>query len=308
VTLLRFLAKRLLWAGVTLLGVTALTFFVVYRMPADPAALLAGPTASPEVVANIRTQLRLDRPVWVQYGDFVARLARGDLGHSFIRNEPVAQAVGRRLPATAVLAVTGWLLWLAGGTLAGVWVAARPTPAREGGLLAFSILGASTPTFWVGILLLTLFVGKLRLFPAGGSESPRHLVLPALSLAITGIAYYARLVHAGMTDALREDYVRTAVAKGVSRRAVLFRHALRNALLPLVTLAGADLAALLGGVVFTESVFDWKGMGKLAVDSVGLVDIPMILGVVLVSAVFVVLANLAVDLIYPLLDPRIRLQ
>ena len=186
-------------------------------------------------------------------------------------------------------------------------------------MLAFSIVGASTPTFWVGLILLYVFVTLLNSilppdfppqfrFPAGGSGTPRHLVLPVMALAFSGVAYYARLAHSSMTDTLREDYVRTATAKGASRGAVLFRHALRNALLPLITIAGADLAALMGGVVFTESVFGWKGMGKLAVEAVGTVNVPMIVGVVLVSATFVVIANLVVDLLYPLLDPRIRAQ
>jgi peptide/nickel transport system permease protein len=303
---LSYLLKRLLWAGVTLFGVTLLTFLVVYRIPADPAALLAGPRADPQVIANIRHAYRLDRPVWEQYGDFVVRLGPGDLGRSISRDQPVIDAIRERLPNTVQLALVGWTLWLVLGTLIGVTVASRPTPVREGALLAFSIAGVSTPTFWVGILLLYLFVTRLGWFPAGGSGTLRHLVLPAAALAVTGVAYYARLAHSSMTDTLREDYVRTAVAKGMPHHRVIFTHALRNALLPLVTIAGADLASLLRGVVFTESVFDWKGMGKLAVEAVNAVDIPLIVGVVLVSASLVVLANLLVDLLYPLLDPRIR--
>jgi len=302
----RVLAARLGWAVVTLFGVTLLAFVLAYRLPGDPAALLAGPGASPETVANIRARLKLDRPAWEQYGDFLARLSRGDLGESYTTGEKVSEAIARRLPLTALLALTGWAAWLTLGTLIGVWAAARPSRAREGGLLAFSILGVSTPSFWVGILLLYVFVGRLRWLPAGGSGTPAHLVLPAVTLAAAGVAYYARLAHAAMSRTLREDYVRTAHAKGLAPRVVLFRHALRNALLPLVTLAGTDLAALLGGVVFTESVFAWEGLGLLAVRSVVSVNLPMIMGVVLVSALFVVAANLVVDLAYPLLDPRLR--
>jgi len=305
---LGYLLKRLFWAGVTLAGVTLLAFLVVYRIPADPAALLAGPRADPEVIARIRHVHRLDRPVWEQYGDFVGRLARGDLGRSISRDQPVAEAIRERLPNTIQLALVGWSLWLLIGTLVGVSVAARPTPAREGALLLFSIAGVSTPTFWVGILLLYVFVTRLAWFPAGGSGSLKHLVLPAVALALSGVAYYARLAHSTMTETLRQDYIRTAVAKGLTPRRVIFTHALRNALLPLLTIAGTDLATLLGGVVFTESVFDWKGMGKLAVEAVNAVDIPLILGVVLVSATFVVVANLVVDLLYPVVDPRIARQ
>jgi peptide/nickel transport system permease protein len=304
--MLAFILKRLGWAVVTLVGVTLITFLVVYRLPADPAALLAGPSAPPEVVENIRKKHRMDRPMWEQYGTFLLNAVRGDLGESYSTGEDVSRAIARALPATARLAVTGWACWLALGTLIGVWAAAKTSRLREGTLLAFSIIGVSTPTFWVGILLLYVFVTRLGWLPPGGSDAPGALVLPAVTLAFTGVAYYARLAHSTMTQALGEDYVRTARAKGVPPGRILFRHALRNALLPLVTVAGADLAALLGGVVFTESVFAWQGMGLLAVQAVGNLDIPIIMGVVLVSAAFVVVANLMVDLLYPLLDPRIR--
>ena len=308
--MIRYLVKRIVWALITLVGVTLVTFVVVYRIPADPALTLAGPTAlaHPEVVQNIRHKLKLDRPAWEQYTGFLGGLLHGDLGESYATGQPVGEAIAHRLPATIELAVIGWLCWLVLGTLLGVWVAARPTRLREGALLLFSIVGVSTPTFWVGIVLLYLFVARAHLFPAGGAGTPAHLVLPVATLAVSGVAYYARLAHSGMAETLREPYVRTAVAKGVPPRDLLFRHALRNALLPLVTIAGADLAALLGGVVFTETVFDWPGMGRLAVDAVGQKDVPMIVGVVLVSAAFVVLANVAVDLLYPLLDPRIELR
>jgi peptide/nickel transport system permease protein len=303
-----YLVKRTLGALVTLLGVTLITFIVVYRIPADPALTLAGPTAlaHPEVVQNIRHKLKLDRPAGEQYASFLGGLLHGDLGESYATGQPVREAIAHRLPATGALAIAAWLCWLVLGALLGIWVSARPTRLREGALLLFSIVGVSTPTFWVGIILLYLFVARAHLFPAGGAGTLAHLVLPVAALAVSGIAYYARLAHSGMVETLREPYVRTAIAKGVPPRTLLFRHALRNALLPLVTIAGADLAALLGGVVFTETVFDWPGLGRLAVDAVGQKDVPMIVGVVLVSAAFVVFANVVVDLLYPLLDPRIQ--
>jgi peptide/nickel transport system permease protein len=305
-----YLFKRIFWAVITLVGITAITFVVVYRIPADPAVTLAGPSglSRPEVVENIRKKLKLDRPVTEQYAHFLGGLLHGDLGESYATGQSVTEAILHRLPTTAALAVAAWVCWLGIGTWIGVSVAARPTSAREGMLLFFSILGISTPTFWIGILLLYLFVSRIQLFPAGGAGTLAHFVLPVATLALPGIAYYARLAHSGMVDTLREPFVRTAVAKGAPPRVVLLRHALRNALLPLVTIAGADLATLLGGVVFTESVFDWPGLGRLAVDAVGQKDVPMIMGVVLVSAVFVVVTNLLVDLLYPLLDPRIRMQ
>lgn len=303
-----YLIRRLLWGLVTLWGVTVVAFGLVHSIPGDPAVVMAGPAARPEDVAAIRARLKLDQPLPTQYGAYVSGLLRGDLGQSLYSGQPVARLIAQRLPATVELALAGWLCWVLLGTLTGMWAAARPTPLREGILLGFSVLGVSTPSFWLGILLLYVFVARLNWLPAGGSGTPAHLILPALTLALGGMAYYARLAHTSMLDTMREEYIRTAVAKGLPRRTVLFRHALRNAALPLVTVAGADLATLLGGVVFTEVVFDWQGMGRLAVDSVANVDIPAILGVVLVSAALVVLANLAVDLLYPLLDPRIRME
>jgi peptide/nickel transport system permease protein len=303
----RYLIGRLTSAALVLWGVTVLTFAVAFALPGDPAAMIAGPQATPETVASIRHELELDRPLPARYLHFLGRLAHGDLGRSYT-GQPVAEAIGQRLPATVALAVTAWALWLLGGTLFGTLAAARRSARRDAALLLFSVVGASLPTFWLGMMLLYLLAERLPLFPAGGYGTPAHLVLPALTLSASGVAYYARLVHAGLGETLDFDYVRTARAKGLSEPVVLFRHALRNALLPLVTIAGADLAALLGGVVFTESVFTWPGLGQLAVTAVQQRDVPMIMGVVLVAAAAVVFANLVVDLLYPVLDPRIRLR
>ena len=306
-TILPYLAKRIGSALLVIWGVVTLTFVVAFLLPGDPAQLIAGTQADPETIRTIRRELRLDAPVGAQYARFLGRALRGDLGRSYLTREPVAEAIATRLPATIVLSLTAWVLWLLGGTVIGVFVAARRSPLREAELLAGSVLGASIPTFWLGMMLLYLFAQRWPLFPAGGYGTPAQLVLPALTLAASGVAYYGRLVHSSLAETLDQDYVRTARAKGLSERAVIYRHALRNALLPLVTIAGADLAALLSGVVFTESVFSWQGMGQLAVTAVEQRDLPMILGVVLVAATGVVLANLLVDLLYPLLDPRIRL-
>ena len=208
--------------------------------------------------------------------------------------------------ATLALAATGLLSWVVFGIAFGTLVAWRRSRAGNAGLLAFSILGASVPTFWIGVLFLWLFGVQLRWFPVGGYGSWRHLVLPTLTLAVSGVATYARLAHAHLEAALQQDYLRTARAKGLPERRVMLRHALPNALLPLVTLAGSDLAVLIGGVVFTESVFNWPGIGRLAVERMSSLDIPVLMGIVLVTASTVVIVNLVLDLIYPLLDPRIR--
>ncbi|MBI3912062.1 MAG: ABC transporter permease [Armatimonadetes bacterium] len=300
-----YVLRRLAWGLVALLGVTFLAFTVAYLVPGDAAQLLAGPNARPDDVANIRRQLGLDQPWLVQYAGFLWRLAHADLGRSYT-GQPVAEIIAQHLPPTLLLAATGWICWLVFGVSLGALVAWRRNRAGDAALLVFSIVGASVPTFWVGVLLLYVFAVRLGWFPIGGSGSGRHLVLPTLTLAAAGVAYYARLAHAHLDETLTRDYVRTARAKGLPGPLVLGRHALRTALLPLVTIAGSDLAGLVGGVVFTESVFNWPGLGRLAVERMTQQDVPVILGVVLVSATAVVLLNLVIDLVYPLLDPRVR--
>jgi peptide/nickel transport system permease protein len=312
--MIAYLLRRLLGAVGILLGVSFLTFAIAFLVPSDPARTLAGPRASAETIQSIRRELGLDDPVPMQYVRYVARAARGDWGRSYLTGEAVAEAIRPRLAATALLAGTAWLCWLGFGiglallVTAGAGESAAEEGWRDRALLAFSILGTSVPTFWLGIVLLYLFAARWRLLPDGGMGSAAHLVLPVATLTLYGAAYYARVARESLRQTMLQEYIRTARAKGLSGRSVLLRHALRNALLPLVTLAGVDLAALLGGVVFTESVFAWPGVGLLAVQSVFALDIPMILGTVLLSALFVVLANLAVDLLYPLLDPRIALR
>jgi peptide/nickel transport system permease protein len=302
---IRYLLRRLAWAVVTLWGVSLLAFLAVFVVPGDPVAVLAPKGASPETRQAIRRELGLDRPVLTQYLTYAGRALQGDLGRSYVTGEPVAEAVARRIPPTALLALSGWLVWLVAGTVLGAAAALAPGRWPERAVLGFGILGTSLPTFWVGIVLLYLFAARLPWLPAGGYGTPAHLVLPTLTLGLSGAAAYSRLVHAGLRGVLEQEYVRTARAKGLAERQVVLRHALRNALLPLATLAGADLATLMGGVVFTESVFAWPGIGQLAVQAVLNLDVPMIMGVVLFAAAAVVAANLAVDLLYPRLDPRI---
>jgi peptide/nickel transport system permease protein len=300
-----YLLRRLGWAILTLWGISLLTFLVVFVVPGDPVAVLAPQGAPAETRAAIRRELGLDRPVVVQYVSYLGRALRGDLGRSYVSGERVAEAIARRIPPTSLLAFSGWAIWLAAGTALGIAAALNPGRWPERTVLLFSVLGASLPTFWVGIVLLYLFASRLPWLPAGGYGTPAHLLLPALTLGLSGAAVYSRIVQSSLRGVLEQEYVRTARAKGVAERHVVLRHALRNALLPLATLAGADLAALFGGVVFTESVFAWPGLGQLAVQSVFTLDIPMIMGTVLFSAGAVVTLNLAVDLLYPLLDPRI---
>jgi peptide/nickel transport system permease protein len=303
----RYLAGRLVWALVILLGTTAITFAIVYVVPGDPARVVAGPRADAETLATIRRELGLDQPLPVQYGRYVWRLAHGDLGRSYATRQPVATTLARRLPATATLAGAGLLIAVVIGLvgalltapLAGTWV------DRAALVGALAILSA--PVFWLGMIGLYYVGFRWRLVPLGGEGSLRHLVLPALVLGVGTGAYYARLLHSNLQAVLALDYIRAGRARGVGPIRLLAVHALRNAALPLLTVIGLDFAALMNGVVLTETVFHWPGLGRLAFDAVLALDVPVIMGTVLLSAALVVLTNLAVDLLYRLVDPRIRL-
>jgi len=304
---MRYLIGRLLWALVVLVGTTWVTFAIAFLVPGDPARVVAGPRADAETVATIRHELALDLPVPIQYGRYLTRLARGDLGRSYATRQPVADILRRRLSATATLACAGLaiaiVIGLAGGLvtapLAGTWV--------DRATLIGSLALLSAPVFWLGMLALYYVGFRWRLLPLGGGGDIRHLAMPALVLGIGTGAYYARLLHVNLVTVLGLDYIRAARARGVSRVRVVAVHALRNASLPLVTVIGLDLAALLNGVVLTETVFHWPGLGRLAFDAVLNLDVPVIMGTVLLSATLVVLSNVAVDLIYRVIDPRIRL-
>jgi len=303
---MRHIVARLGWALVTLLGTSIIVFAIVHAVPADPVAAYAGPHADKETIDHIRTELGLDDPVWQQYLRFLGRAVRGDLGRSFVTQEPVTDAILRRFPATLALSLGGLAVWLALGVPLGVITAKwRDTPIDRT-VLVLAMVGISLPTFWLGRLLQFEFAYRAGLLPVAGLGSWRHLILPCVTLGAVGVGYYARLIHANMVEALNEDYIRTARAKGISERQVLLRHALRNALIPVLTVLGMDAALLLGGVVFTETVFALPGVGALALQAVLNLDVPMIMGTVLFSATLVVGANLAVDLLYAIVDPRIR--
>ncbi len=299
------LLQRLGWSVVILLGVTSLTFTIAFVVPSDPARMVAGPKADRETLAAIRQEMRLDQPLPIQYARYLERLLHGDFGRSYLTRQSVREAILERLPATAYLALTS----LAAAALIGI-VLGCATALRQGSVIDLTVLAGSLvvlslPVFWVGIMLLYVFAYRLRLFPLGGFGL-RNVVLPACALALNGAAYYARVLHTNLRTVLDEDYVRTARAKGLSSLSVYGKHALRNALIPLVTLLGLDFAGLLSGVVLTETIFNWPGLGRLAVDAVFNQDIPMIMGTVLFGAVLVVGANVIVDIVYTIIDPRIR--
>ncbi len=301
-----YVLRRLLRALTTLLGTTLIIFVLVRVVPADPAVSIAGPKADPETLSQIRKDLGLDEPLLVQYGRYVAGLARGDLGRSYMTGRRVADVIAERVPATAVLALTSLTLGFLAGLVVGIATAARRGSAIDVGVLVGTVVGLAIPAFWLGNLLIYAFSYRLKLLPLGGYGTLRHLVLPATTLGILQFFFHTRFVHTNVAGTLASDYVRTARAKGVPPVRLYFLHALRNALIPIVTILGLEIASLMSGVVLTETVFNWPGLGRLAVQAVFNLDIPLVAGTVLFSAVLVLAANLAVDLLYGVIDPRVQ--
>jgi len=289
-----------------LLGVTLVTFMLLFALPADPARMIAGRSATAETVDRIRVELGLNQPLLVQYGRYLTRLARGDLGRSYAQKVEVEALLASRLEATFWLMLGGIFFELLIGLPAGALAAVRRRGAFDRSVMLGAFVGTSAPQFVVGLLLLYLLAYKWPLFPLGGYGSIAHLILPAVTLGIAGGGWYARMMRSAMLDVIHQDYVRTARAKGASEVRVVTRHALRNALLPVVSMVGLDFGTFMGGVVVVESVFGWPGIGQLAWQAIQIVDIPVIMGVVLVSATAILLGNLLADLVYPLLDPKIR--
>ncbi len=305
---MRYLVGRLAWSVVILLGTASITFAIVFVVPGDPARVVAGPRADAATLATIRHELGLDRSLPVQFGTYLWRLVHGDLGRSYATRQPVAATIARRLPATATLATAGLLVAIVIGLVGGLTTAPIAGGIVDRAALLGSLAVLSAPVFWLGMIGLYYVGFRWRLVPLGGAGDLRHLVLPALVLGVGIGAYYARLLHTNLQDVLALDYIRAARARGVGPMKLLAVHALRNAALPLLTIVGLDFAALMNGVVLTETVFHWPGLGRLAFDAVLALDVPVIMGTVLLSAALVVATNLIVDLLYRLVDPRIRLE
>jgi len=309
-----WITRRLLWAVLVLAIVSSATFAIFFAVPSDPAALVAGKYASPTTVALVRQRLGLNRPKPVQLALFLSRAARGDLGYSYVSQQPVVQAIAQALPRTLSLTLGAVALWLLIGIPLGVVSALKPRSWWDRGALAISLFGISAPVYWLGLVLLWIFSDRLGWFPLGdyaeiGSAGlgawAYHLCLPWITLALLYAGWYARMTRSQMLDVMSRDHVRTALAKGLSRASVVRRHVLRNALLPIVTMLGMDVASLFGGAVLTETVFGIPGIGGLAFRAIRMRDLPMVMGTVLFAALFIVIANLLVDVLYRLLDPRI---
>ena len=306
--MLTFLIRRLMLAVPVLLGVVFVVMLTVELIPGDAVALMLGEHATPEAVAKLRDYLGLDKPMVVRYVEYVGRVARGDLGRSIQQNRPVLDELGDVWPATLELTVAALVIAAVVGVLAGLVSAVWPTSWFDTVARIGSLFGLSMPVFWTGLVLIVVFAFWLSWFPVGGTGSLAHLVLPAVTLALPSVAMVARMTRSSVLDVLREDYVRTARAKGVAEPFVVSKHALRNAAIPILTLLGLQAGQLMGGAVLTETVFAWPGLGRLIVKAIFARDYVLVQGAVLVFAVAFVLINLAVDLAYGALDPRVSRQ
>ncbi|QBF30379.1 ABC transporter permease [Thalassococcus sp. S3] len=320
-----YLLRRVFYGLLLMLGVVVLNFLLIRLAPGDPAVVIAGEMggATEEMLQAIRLEYGLDKPVLTQLGIYVANVAQGDLGQSFFFNQPVTTLIGQRIGPTILLVVTAQILSILLGVFLGVIAARKPNGVMSGFVTVFATVGYAVPVFWTGIMLIILFASMFPIFPVEGMMSVRlrdapwyqqwlsvahHLVLPAFTLAIIYLAQYARLSRASMLEVLGSDYIRTARAKGASERSVLFKHALRNAALPILTVAGLQFGNLISGALLVETVFNWPGMGRLAFDSILRRDYPTIMGVLFFASAMVVVANLLTDLSYRLADPRLKGQ
>jgi peptide/nickel transport system permease protein len=317
----RYLLRRIVQLLPIFLGILLVNFFLIHLAPGDPVQVLAGEfEASPDYVAKIRREFALDRPLWVQAAIYFGRLLRGDLGYSMAFRQPVGTLILERAVATLLLAGTALGLAAAAGIALGVAAGRRPRSLSDGLASVVALVGYSVPVFWLGQILLILFALNLRWFPAQGMYSLRgapsglgylldvahHLALPALTLAGLHLAMITRLMRASMLEALGQDFVRTARAKGLAESALVYRHALRTAMLPVTTLVGMSVGVMLAGAILTETVFGWPGLGRLMYEAVLKRDYPVMMGMLAVVSASVLVANLVTDLVYALLDPRIR--
>lgn len=306
--MLLYIAKRLAQAVFILIGITLVTYILLYLVPADPVRQIAGRSATAETVESIRRQLGLDLPLWQQYLRYLVGLLHGDLGRSYIQKTEVTTLILSRLPATLLLLAGAIVVELLIGLSAGIFAATRRGRTSDRVVMVLSFAAVSAPQFVVGILLLYVFAVQLGWFPIGGYGTFSHLVLPAVTLGILGGGWYARMTRSSMIEVLGQDYIQTARAKGAGWRRVVLVHALRNAALPVIAMVGLDIGIFMSGAVVVESVYGWPGIGQLAWQAIQRVDIPIIIGVTLVAAFAIVLGNLLADLAAPLIDPRIKLR
>lgn len=302
----RYIVKRLLQMVPTLIGVSVICFLIMHSIPGDPARLIAGIDASEEEVEMVRDRLGLDRPLPEQYGSYVWNLIHGDLGISMRSDRPVLEEILSRFPATITLTVFSILIMVVVGLFAGIFSATKPNSLRDNATMLFSLFGLSIPVFWLGIMLILLFSYYLPWLPSGGSSGLQHYILPSIALGVSSSAVLARLTRSSILEVIHQDYIRTARAKGVKEGLVIYKHTLRNALIPVITIVGLEFGHLLGGAVLTETVFSINGIGRYIIQSIQYRDYPAIQGSILFVAAIFVMLNLIIDLCYSAVDPRVR--
>jgi len=303
-----FIIKRLLLAIPTILGVIFIVMLTIELVPGDPAELMLGEHATKEVVQNVRTALGLDKPLLTRYLLYLRNLAKGDMGRSIRENRAVVKEISDVWPATLKLTLAAMVIAVFMGVTIGILSAVKPNSYFDNINRITSLFGLSMPIFWIGLVLIIIFSFWLRLLPIGGTGTLRHLVLPAFTLSLPSIAMISRMTRSSLLEVLKEDYVRTARAKGLSEKVVILRHALRNALIPIITLSGLQMGQLMGGAILTETVFAWPGLGRLMVRAIFARDYILLQGAVLIFALAFVVINLIVDISYSLLDPRVGYQ
>jgi peptide/nickel transport system permease protein/oligopeptide transport system permease protein len=305
-SMIRYILIRIIYAIPTLIGAMIVMFILIRMLPGDPARLIAGPEALEQDVERIREQLGLNKPLYIQFIDYMSSILRGDFGVSLKYGTPVIKEIMARLPYTIVLAIVAEAIAVSISLPLGVLSALNPRSRLSYMISTLSLVGASVPIFWIGLIFIYIFAVNLRLLPSSGADSPRHLILPAVTLALLLIGNLTRITRASVMDVLGSNYVITAVSKGLAPGIILIRHVLRNAFIPIVTIIGIQTGALLGGAVVTETVFAWPGIGSLLVDSLFYRDYPLAQGIILFIVFVFITINILIDILYAYIDPRIR--
>jgi peptide/nickel transport system permease protein len=303
--MINYIIKRLLLSIPTIFGVIFIVMLTIELVPGDPVELMLGEHATKEAVENVRTALGLDKPLLTRYFMYLKNLTKGDMGRSIRENRLVSKEISDVWPATLKLTIAAMVIALSVGVMLGIFSAVKPNSYFDGTNRIISLFGLSMPVFWIGLVMIVIFAYWLRLLPTGGTGSWKHIVLPAVTLSLPSIAMISRMTRSSLLEVLKEDYVRTARAKGLSEKVVILKHALKNALIPIVTLSGLQLGQLMGGAILTETVFAWPGLGRLMIRAIFARDYILLQGAVLVFALAFVLINLIVDLSYSFLDPRV---
>jgi ABC-type dipeptide/oligopeptide/nickel transport system permease component len=303
--MINYIIKRLLLSIPTIFGVIFIVMLTIELVPGDPVELMLGEHATKEAVENVRTALGLDKPLLTRYFMYLKNLTKGDMGRSIRENRLVSKEISDVWPATLKLTIAAMVIALSMGVMLGIFSAIKPNSYFDGTNRIISLFGLSMPVFWIGLVMIVIFAYWLRLLPTGGTGSWKHIVLPAVTLSLPSIAMISRMTRSSLLEVLKEDYVRTARAKGLSEKVVILKHALKNALIPIVTLSGLQLGQLMGGAILTETVFAWPGLGRLMIRAIFARDYILLQGTVLVFALAFVLINLIVDLSYSFLDPRV---